>query len=88
MNIGHDPPSQLNVTLIAPNGKAVRLRTATWGAGDTHRSDYNIVTTYTTAAMAGVPPNGTWRLQVQDVKYESYDRYSGIGYISSFGLRF
>ncbi|MFC8015996.1 S8 family serine peptidase [Streptomyces cinereoruber] len=59
-NISHARRGNLQVDLVAPNGRTWRLHSFSSDTGD------NIVQVNTPVAASDVPPNGTWTLRVQD----------------------
>lgn len=76
VNITHTYRGDLQIDLVAPNGKTWRLKSA-----DAWDSAADVKETYSVDASA-VPASGTWKLQVQDV-------YAGdTGTVNSWRLTF
>ncbi|GHF50228.1 peptidase M4 [Streptomyces mashuensis] len=76
VNITHTYRGDLQIDLVAPDGKSWRLKDA-----DAYDSDADVKETYTVDASGSAAP-GTWKLKVQDV-------YSGdSGTIQSWKLTF
>ncbi|MBC9726215.1 S8 family serine peptidase [Streptomyces sp. TRM68367] len=70
VDITHTYRGDLVIDLVAPDGSAYRLKSASWDSAD------NVNTTYTVNA-SGESANGTWKLRVQDTAAQDTGTLNG-----------
>lgn len=70
VRVAHADTSELNVTLIAPGGKRVRLHQAEEGA-------QGYMTVWYVREFVGTEAGGAWRLEVEDVEPGTQGRLLG-----------
>jgi subtilisin-like proprotein convertase family protein len=78
--IAHSYIGDLRVELFAPSGLSAVLHDRAGGSGDDIRRVFRSSEVPGLAALAGVPANGTWRLQVSDLVR------ADVGTLESWGI--